>query len=549
MTKLNIKAIQRKLRESSIPDGTKEGERNLKTKSTDGSKSSVKASYDNEGWTNATPSPSYASGEKKIQPSKDSGRPSAPSSKKMDVKVKKAGKQVSAKDPGKTATLNNMPDADKVKKRGLTNKDVGDPSFKNKANGTPPAVGAKDDIKGTVLKGLEKAVELKFSNKSVKQPESGWGIVKAGQNMSITQKPEYKKVKGEGLVAEGVINGTVKIDIGSSRKVTLEAASPKIVRKIVEGYVEVGHKVKVLVKEGDRSIYSNPRFCQSIMEAVHYDYHDLQEYSKESLKKAYKIFAESLEDEYSPFYYESKKQWKSSSVNPAFKQVKKDFEGLYESLLKPYDVTVRAKIGESLEDFSVTVSTINEDHAAYVARYKVMEEAGTNSEIVHAYVDTKKFLPESNDGLFGKKINFFNDLPDPMGSIVSKKGDGDKADNKAKSSDTIRFGNKKPKGVKVDMMKPGKKGGDVSSMADRSPSAKPYGKAFAPAGLKPSQDKGVMYEDRSPAGLMLAAAKQTSDATTAEFLTSLAEKVSNGDSDLSSGESKILDKFIELSVH
>lgn len=291
----------------------------------------------------------------------------------------------------------------------------GQAELKGAANEAPPAVGTMNDLKGTVLKGLGKtAQKISFKNSGV--PSSvdmpgGYGLLQTtNKNHLVSTKPN-KVPKVNMVVREGVIDGTVQLRIGR-KTITMEAASPKVLRSIASSYAGAGTNVEISVNTDIRESAKDRNLINLMLLAAHYKHHGMTSKYKAKVKEGYEAFKKLVDREYSPFYHESKKDWINECVKPSYKNLFRRAGKKYDDLLETHEVSVRAVTKDGEEEFKTIIHAIDEDHAVYEAFNLVVAETGVTTKVKRAFIGSKKFLPEeaNESSLFSTDTKFFDDM-------------------------------------------------------------------------------------------------------------------------------------------
>jgi hypothetical protein len=454
--------------------------------------------------------------------------------------------------PKKGNAKNLIPDASNV------NRSEASPSKLKSQSEKVPAVGSPDKIKGTILQGLSpdsvKKCEIKVAP-AVPKPESGFGIVavagSTGKKQTMDSKVPSVNMKS---ISEGVINGKTKIFVEGKLKLSLDAANTKTVSKIIESYTGVGSKVQIKVEPGSRRIFADNRFSNLMMESLHNKHHHLDTAAVAKRREAFNIFKESLDSEYSPFYHASKREWVNETLKPAFRQISKFYESAYNRLLKPFDVTVRAKRKGIVEDVEIRTKAINENCAAANAFDELVANDGFTTTIQHAFVGAKKILPESDSrSPLTKVANFFDD--ERKGKFFSSSKDGGassvKADKAKKTTVNDRTTSVVGHGGKKTVEKTKVRGAINPESFVKRNGGDPSFKGTIPSHVKnahkPLPDSGPIFEEISldPENLIKRAIKGVKDVNVKRSLTSIQEKLTNG-LDLSDKEEKVIDMIMDV---
>ena len=455
--------------------------------------------------------------------------------------------------PKSSVSKSFIPDASNVKRSEATGL-----RLKPSSEGIP-SVGQRSELKGSILSGLSpsaiKKVELKIAP-AIPTPDSGFGLLNIASSKLKQENPVKVPSTSMKSVVEGVINGRTKIYVGRQHKMTLEAANVNTVRSIVEGYTGVGRNVKVVVETGSRNIFKNNNFANLMIEAVHYSHHGLSKLSETKKTAAFNLFKKSIAKEYVPFYHGSKKTWVSESVTPAFKQLNRDFKKIYNGLLKEFEVTVRVEKKSVTENVNLITRAINENCAAANAFDEISATDGLNTKIKHAFVGTKKFLPEADNKSPLTTVGkfFVDDMPKVKmtykasdGRTASVKGDKPKKLPDYNGSGKYTYG-KTSKTVEKTKTRSSinpekfvkKQGGPVN-----------YGSipAHVRKGTEPLADNGPVFEttDLNPEKIISKLSKSTKSSKTSKILKSISDKLAN-QKDLSDKEEKIVDMVMDVAM-
>lgn len=562
MTKLSVHTIQKKLSEaanskSPLPAGSKMPSMMgvPKNKSKNGDSAENKPSF---GRDKARPAGSNKStgpkGSGKVAKSSNSG-PEKPNTAYGTAKETKYGKSQGTK----TSTVKSpaAPPAGKTKSPMGSYSPFGgkDPSPVNKSSPKPPSVGTMDEIKGSILPGLDpkkfKKIDLKL-----KQTDTGgiivptWNAVKHPETDPGTKNPNTPY--GQKKVSESVVDGTVTVLVNGRPKSRFEAANGRVVSKIVESYVDLGRKVSIEFRPGVRSCYSDRAFHRTMMEASHLNFHGITGMRNTLLNKAMKMLAESLSGEFNELY-SSKKEWVLEALAPTIKQIAKKYDEAYKSSLRDYEVQIRTESKNGVQDVLVNTVAINEQSAAHTASEEIISEDGLDNRIKQIFVDGKKVLPENAEkGIFSVSPKYFDDMPGPIGKLAPKKSNGETAENKPDAPKTVKLGNPSAKSrvgdrdVPVQKAKmPGGKGGDFSSKVTKDPKAPASGSVFKPKFTQ--ADSGPIYESSDVLTYLKGAVKKLRGKPAGRILEGFLKKIQS-DIELSEAEANILDKMIEISI-
>lgn len=396
------------------------------------------------------------------------------------------------------------------------------------------------------------------------------GLKKVAKITVDTSGPKTIKAPQPGaLVCEGIVRGRTVIRIGETMRLGFDNIQADSLKKIVEGYASVGQKVRIHLRPNVTKTSSIRSVMGPMLESVHMRHLGMHGMREEAIERAKRAVMEALKSEYHSGFCGSRDKWKNTTVKNSFRHAMKLAESIYSSRLKPFDVTVRAKTREGMEDIAVVTSAISEGLAAAAAFKEVLAESGSGTVIRHAFVGTKKFIPEETESLLSKVPDLFSDMPGAQKGNNSGPGtvsDKDHVDADAQEKDLPQEKahyvgyNGKTTADTVDICCDGGKTGDVGLKDPKVKDGK-QDKKIANE-LEPKKDNGPMFEskrglkklsERQLHGMaaehigeymMDLAAKAKSDKL-ANALSKVGQKVKDG-LPLKGNESKILDAAVAI---
>lgn len=187
------------------------------------------------------------------------------------------------------------------------------------------------------------------------------------------------------------IRSGVAVRVNESIKARFDIVSESVLRKVVDRYKQFGYNVRV-EPVAESAWKSDKALISALRESLAAKYNGAEDFANNARSAALNRFFQLVKKDANAFY-ESRGAF-LSTVKQAFEKIMERADASYRSTFRVFDGVARIRRDGKLHDVSLVTEGTNEQMAARLIRNAMFEEFGLGIDLVHVFVDGKKFLPE-----------------------------------------------------------------------------------------------------------------------------------------------------------
>lgn len=249
----------------------------------------------------------------------------------------------------------------------------------SEGDGVPTVKAPKPkDLGGTTRPKSKEVAKPKMGTDPTREPKANpMSFSKQGMPSDAPKKPSWEKVKS------GVV-----VRVNEKRKAEFDIVSSDVLTKLVEQYQRFGYKV--VVEHTEKAAWKTDKlFLTLLRETIEAKLNFVPKFFRECRASAFKRFHELTRKDYNSLY-ESRERF-LTTLREAFEKIEEIAEQKLRDRFEVFDGKARVILEGKLNEVDMITEASDHQMALRQFRNSIMENFGLGTEIVHIFVDGKKY--------------------------------------------------------------------------------------------------------------------------------------------------------------